>query len=461
MLRRADKSSLTLLPNESVRLLGCNAVIDRNPARRVVITGMGVIGPLGLSLEETWDALSNRRSGVVSLAGGTASAFSCGGVARDFSGKIDDFGPLDPARKRAIRKGLKLMCREIRMGVAAAQHALQHARLEPDSFDPDGTGVVYGCDHIVTLPEEFTAGFVACINGSQAFDFNKWGDTALGEVTPLWLLKYLPNMPASHIAIYNDLRGPNNSLTYREASSNIALGEAAATIRRGAAERIVAGATGCSISPLRSVQLSLHSQWTRNGCDPDHASRPFDAARNGMVPGEGAGALVLEDYDVAVKRGAKLYGELIGYGSSIVADPNSVADIQTAVKNAMQAALRIANVTPDDIGHVHAHGAGTQHGDEAEAAGIAAALETAQTPVTAAKSYFGNLGAAGGIVELVSSVLAMQNDRLFPILNCNRPDERCPIHIVTGSGGSPGSSVLNVNYTPQGQASAVIVRSCD
>ncbi len=438
--------------------MGLKAVIDRNPARRVVITGMGVIGPLGLSLDKTWDALSSKQSGVTSIKHGTASAFSCGGVAEQFSGKIDDFGPLDANRKKAIRKGLKLMCREIKMGVAAAQHALHSAQLEMGTFAPEGTGVVYGCDHIVTLPEEFVDGFNACINGSKTFEFEKWGGQALGEVTPLWLLKYLPNMPASHIAIYNDLRGPNNSLTYREASSNIALGEATATIRRGAAERIVAGATGCSIAPLRSVQLSLHSQWTRNGCAPDKASRPFDTNRNGMVPGEGAGAVVLEDYDVAVERGASIYGEVVGYGSSTVVDTNSVADVETAVCNAMRAAMRIAGMQPHELGHVHAHGAGTIYGDEAEAAGIAKALEGANIPVTAAKSYFGNLGAASGMVELVASLLAIRNDTLFPVLNCSSPDIQCPINVVTDINTRPGSSVLNVNYTPQGQASAVIVR---
>lgn len=397
----------------------------------------------------------------MSLRSGMTAAFSCGGVAAEFTGAIDQFGPLAPSQKKAIRKGLKLMCREIQMGVAAAQRALQDAQLAFSTYDSDGTGVVYGCDHIVTLPEEFTAGFAACINGSKAFEFEKWGDQALSNVTPLWLLKYLPNMPASHIAIYNDLRGPNNSLTYREASSNIAIGEAAATIRRGAAERIVAGATGCSIAPLRAVQLSLHSQWTRNGVAPELASRPFDLTRNGMVPGEGAGAVVLEDYDVAVQRGATIYGEVIGYGSSTVIDTNSVADIRSAVRNAMQAALRIGDMAAAELGHVHAHGAGTQHGDEAEANGIAAALGQTSIPVTAAKSYFGNLGAASGIVELIASILAIRQATLFPVLNCSRPDQACPIAVVTDRGVSPGQSVLNVNYTPQGQASAVLVRAVD
>ena len=420
---------------------------------------MGVIGPLGLSLDEFWSALAAGRSGVVSLNNAPAAAFTCGGVAGQFSGKIDEFGPLDGPRKRVLRKGLKLMCREIQMGVAAAQLALHDAHLEPGSFDPDGMGVVYGCDHIVTLPEEFAAGFAACLDNGHAFEFNKWGDQGLGQVTPLWLLKYLPNMPASHIAIYNDLRGPNNSLTYREASANIAIGEAAATIRRGAAERMVAGATGCYVSPLRAVQLSLHAQWTRNGCAPDQASRPFDSTRNGMVPGEGAGSLVLEDYELAARRGATIYGEVVGYGSSTVIDHNSVADIQQAVANAARSALRIANMTPAQLGHVHAHGGSTQYGDEAEAKGIAAALDQTSVPVTAAKSYFGNLGAAGGVVELIASLLSMREGTLFPILNCTHPDDACPITVVTSRDTAAGSSVLNINYTPQGQASAVVVRA--
>ena len=376
------------------------------------------------------------------------------GIASEFTGKIDQFGVLDQPRKRAIRKGLKLMCREIQMGVAAAQLTLQHAGLDEATMQPERTGVVFGCDHIVTLPGEFSDAYEAC-TGEQSFDFTQWGGPGISAVAPLWLLKYLPNMPASHIAIYNDLQGPNNSITYREASSNLAIGEAMETILRGGADRMLAGATGSSIAPLRAVQLSVTSQWANNGAAPNQLSRPFDKDRSGMVAGEGAGCLLLEELESATARGATIYGEILGHGSSVAVNKNSVADIRQAVANAAKAALRRAGIRPPELGHVHAHGAGTHSGDLAEAQGIHD-IVGAEVPVTTAKGAMGNLGAAGGIVELVASLLAMKNGQLFPTVNCDHPDPECPIRIVNKPNQSPGTTVLNLNYTPMGQASAVV-----
>ncbi len=431
------------------------------PFRRVVITGMGVISPLGNTIDSLWDSLQSGRSGVRRISGenGSTRAIRWGGVANDFSGKIDDFGQLDPPRRKAIRKGLKLMCREIKMGVAAAQLALQHSELLEGELDSDRTGVVYGCDHIVSLPEEFTDAYSACLQSGSGFEFSRWGTEGLSQVTPLWLLKYLPNMPASHIAIYNDLRGPNNSLTYREPSANYAIGEAFTNIRRGIADRMIAGATGSSVGPLRSIQTSIYSELAVNGETPETACRPFDQRRTGSVAGEGAAALLLEEYELARQRGATIYGEVLGHGSSVVASPNGVADIRQSVINAAQAAIRNAGFRIENLGHVHAHGNGTLHSDREEALAIQSILGKfqQQIPVTAAKSYFGNLGAASGIVELISSLLAIRNGRLFPILNCDSPDPDCPIRLARPPDDSPGSSVLNLNFSPNGQSSALLV----
>ncbi|MEM8679500.1 MAG: beta-ketoacyl-[acyl-carrier-protein] synthase family protein [Planctomycetota bacterium] len=425
--------------------------------RRVVITGMAVVSPLGKTLEALWDALAGARSGIrhTSRDSDSQQAFELYAPATDFKGKIDDFGPLEPAQKKAIRKGLKLMCREISMGVAAAQLALTNARLQADAYTPERSGVVYGCDHIVTLPQEFSGAIEACSQNGD-FEFGAWGTRGLNEVTPLWLLKYLPNMPASHIAIYNDLRGPNNSLTYREASSNVAIGEAYETIRRGSADMMIAGATGSSIAPLRAVQLSLVSPWCLNGVAPDQASRPFEAKRTGMVAGEGAAAIVLESLEAAEARGATIVGEILGHGSSTVIDQNSAADPQRALQNAMRNALRSSALAAENVGHVHAHGNGTPSGDEAEARAIAEFFGDHQPVVAAAKSYFGNLGAASGLVELIASLLAIDHQQLFRTLNYETPDPACPIRLAQGTEHAPGTSVLNLNYTPQGQASAVV-----
>ncbi len=429
-------------------------------SRRVVITGAGLVSPLGNSKESLWDALTSRRSGIAPLTSVPTEHLptSYGGEAREFTGQIDDFGPLDKKLKRSIKKGLNVMCREIEMGVAAAQFALADAGLEQGVYDADRTGAVYGSDYILTLPEEYAAGVRKCLDENGNFDFSQWAEKGLPEVTPLWLLKYLPNMPASHIAIYNDLRGPNNSITLREASANLAIGEAFWTIARGSADIIVAGATGTRIHPLRTVHVVLQEQVAGNGIDPTSACRPFDKDRTGAVLGEGSGAIVLEELETAEKRGANILAEVTGHGSSTVMDRNCVAQRDIALKNAITQSIRSAGLTPDEIGHVNAHGLATQQCDIDEARAIREVFGQRDVPVVAAKSYFGNLGAASGIVECVASILSLVNDRLFPTLNYETPDPECPVNVVKDDNVQPGNCFINVNVTPQGQASAVTVR---
>jgi 3-oxoacyl-[acyl-carrier-protein] synthase II len=432
----------------------------------VVITGMGVVSPLGNSLEQLWHGLLAGRSGVQRLpsVSGHPPAVPFGGLATEFSGTIDDFGPLDRERQKAIRKGLKLMCREIRMGVAAAQLAWHQAGFATAAHhDPDRSGVVFGCDHIVTIPEDFSEAFRACVAAEPQFGMEQWARVGMPQVTPLWLLKYLPNMPASHVAIYNDLRGPNNSLTYREPSANLALAEGATTIRRGAADCMVIGASGSSLGPLRCLQCALQTELAWQADDPAAACRPFDRDRSGAVPGEGAAAVVLECRDHALQRDAPIWAEVVAHGSSVVANRDSVADLRQAARNALQLTLRSGQIPTQEVGHLHAHGLGTRHADREEARAIRDVFGAAtdRLPVVAAKSYFGNLGAASGMVELISSLLALAHGQLFPVRNCQSPDPECPIRPVTDDRFKPGHSVLNLNFSPVGQASAVYLRAPD
>lgn len=428
--------------------------------RRVVITGFGLISPLGITPEALWEGLSAGRSGIAPLESLAAEAFpsSFGGEARDFHGHIDDFGELEKTTKRTIKKGLKVMCREIEMGVAAAQRALAHAGLVKGDFDPERTGTVYGSDHIMTVPEEFTEGIAACLDEQGKFDFSRWGKEGLPKVTPLWLLKYLPNMPASHIAIYNDLRGPSNSITLREASANLAIGEARCTIARGAADRMIAGATGTRIHSVRTIHVCLQEEVAKNGIAPEKASRPFDLDRTGLVLGEGAGAVVLEELETAKARGATIYGEVVGYGSSTVRDHDGTPHFDTAIKNALTQSLHIAGMSPDQIGHVHAHGLSTKQCDAEEARAINDVFDRRKVPVVAAKSNFGNLGAGSGVVELIASTMALNEGRLFSTLNYETPDPECDIAVVQNGDVSPGDSFLTANVSPQAQAAAILVR---
>ena len=431
--------------------------------QRIVITGLGVISPLGCSPDQLTERLRSQSSGVGPLTQVPTGVLPVdhGAEASEFTGAIEDYGPLDKALQRTIRKGSKLMCREIEMGVAAAQRAIDHAGLTPESRDRDRTGVVYGCDYIMTLPEEFAAGIQACQDEEGKFQFSQWAAKGLPQVNPLWLLKYLPNMPASHIAIYNDLRGPNNSITMREASPAAVLSEAYSTLQRGHADVLVVGATGSRIQTFRSLHASMQEALATipRGADAAQmaaACRPFDRDRNGAVLGEGAAAMILETLSHARARGATILGEVIGSGCSTVGPPWGPGYLGRAIANSLRMATRNADLAK--IGHVNAHGLGTVPSDNAEAEAIAEVFlkDRPRVPVTTAKGHFGNLGAGGGMVEIIASVGSLGGE-LFPTLNCEQLDPACDIQVVTGAGTPAGDSFISVNVTPQGQASAVLI----
>ncbi len=431
--------------------------------RRVVITGLGLISPLGNSPAELWDSLENRRSGVGSIESLPTEHLSIdfGGECKAFTGKIDNFGELEKKLQRSIKKGLRLMCREIQMGVAASQLAIADAGLTPGSYDETRVGTLFGSDYIITRPEEFADGVQECRDEQGEFQMQQWAEDGLAKVEPLWLLKYLPNMPASHVAIYNQLRGPSNSITVREASPALALAEATTIIQRGAADVMVAGATGSRIQPLRTLHVVLQEQLAdRNaavaGGDATKAARPFDADRGGIVVGEGAGVMILEEYEYAKARGANILGEIVGYGASSVSDASGVANYQQAFENIVAGALETSGLSADAIGHVHAHGLGTVRCDAEEAAAIHETL--GDTPVVAAKSLMGNLGGGSGMVETIGSLLAMNEGKLFSAANCENLDESCPINLVQNSDTPAGETFINLNVTPQGQASSILVK---
>src|SRR5213080_4452456 len=303
-------------------------------SRRVVITGIGLISPLGNSAEKLWECLASGTSGVRPLASIPGEVFStpCGAEARDFTGSIDDFGPLDKAMSRNIKKNLKVMCREMQIGIAAAQLALADCKLPQGSVNLDRVGCVYGSDYMLTMPQEFMAGIRNCLDEQGKFSFANWAEKGLTAVEPLWLLKYLPNLPASHIAIFNDLRGPNNSLTMREASSNLAIAEAYCTIARGHADAILAGATGTKVHPARTIHVVTQEEVAVHDGEPAKLSRPFDRHRAGAVLGEGAAAIMLEEVEHAQTRGAQILGEIVGFGSSAVSDVRGVGQYKTAFR---------------------------------------------------------------------------------------------------------------------------------
>ncbi len=434
--------------------------------QRVAITGLGLVSPIGSSLERVWESLRLGKSGISTIDSlPTASLpVKSGGQVKDFTGAIEDYGNLGKGLQRSIKKNMKVMCREIEMGVAAAQKALEHSGLG-EARDPERCGCLFGCDYILTRPEEYADG-VRHARGQAGGEFrmSDWPLLGLPKVNPLWLLKYLPNMPNSHVSIYNDFRGPNNSVTVREASSNLALAEATSIIQRGAADVMLVGATGSRIHPLRTAHVALIEDLAQERDDPSQMSRPFDVSSDGMVLGEGAGAVLLESYERAQARGAKIWGEIIGCGSAMVGPLASGSaaprdHLREAIRLALRGGLASAAERMPSTWHLHAHGLSSPAADASEARAISDVLGEADygsMSVVAAKSLFGNLGAGSGAVELICSLLALEHQQLFPIKNLQNQAPYAPWTAAT-SDSLPGQAFVHSSFTLQGQASTLVV----
>ena len=411
----------------------------------MVVTGIGVISPIGIGTDAFWGSLVEGRSGVRPL-----SWFGDTGLPRWIGAEVPDFVP---ARMIRQRKALKVMSRDIQLGVAAADLACNEAGLSAAGIDPDRLGVIFGADLIAADLPELTEVYRACTEDGK-FDFRSWGPKGMPALFPLWMLKYLPNMPACHIGIIQDARGPNNTHILGEVSGLTAVAEAASVIRRGQADAMIAGGTSSRIHP--TVFLRNRSRQLSGRCDePAAACRPFDADRDGIVFGEGAAAFVLETREHAQARGAKCLARILGSAAAFEPLRPDRPIRGTAIRSAIRSALASSGLRPSDLGYVSAHGLSTTLDDRIEAQAILKTL--GDVPVIAPKSYFGNLGAAGGVVEMAVSVLAFQRGAVPPTLNYRRPDPECPIRVVHGQPmplDRPAAILLS--HAATGQAVAVV-----
>ena len=412
----------------------------------ILITGVGVLSPIGIGCDAFWSALVAGRSGVRPLAMFDTSALSV-----RFGGQVVDF---DPRLYVRPRKSLKLMSRDIQLGFAAAELALADAGISAGSVAPERFGVVFGGDMIYAEPEDLESTYRRSVERG-GFSFPVWAEAIQEELHPLWLLKHLPNMTASHIAIAHDARGPNNSIVLAEVSSLLAVSEAAAVIGRGWADVMLCGGTGSRVHPTAIVSRG-ESRLSHRLDDCRRASRPFDRDRDGMVNGEGAGVFVLESRCHAEARGARPRGRVLGAASRC--DPRARAHgfDGSSVRQAIRGVLAAARLQAEEVGHVNAHGLSTIDMDRAEAAAIVA--ELGAVPVTAPKASFGNLGAGSGAVELAASILGIGRGLVPQTLNYEAADPACPVNVVHDEplAGRP-PTVLALNACSMGQAVAVAV----
>jgi 3-oxoacyl-[acyl-carrier-protein] synthase II len=416
--------------------------------REVVITGLGIVSPIGVGREEVWGSISGRTSGVKPI-----DQYAAAGWIAPWGGEVRDF---DPKEFIQPRKSIKVMSREIQLASAAAEMAWQDAGLAEAAIDADRFGVIGAAGLLYCELEELHQPFKSWMN-EETFDIEQWSRLAMGEMYPLWMLKYLPNMPACHIGIRYDARGPNNTIAQGDVSSLMAIAEAAEMIRRDLADVMIVGGTGSRVN-VTDVMWHAGARVSRDGdgtSDPSTVCRPFDLNRSGMVYGEGAAEFVLESRDHAERRGVRPLARIAGSASRYETTAESQQPSGDAIRRAIVAALAAAKLESFHVGHVNAHGNSTVEDDRAEARAIRTAL--GHVPVTAPKSFFGNLGHGSGAVELGVSLVALANGVIPPTLNYETPDPDCPVNVVTDARPPESKTFVKLNHNTLGQATAVVV----
>jgi 3-oxoacyl-[acyl-carrier-protein] synthase II len=426
--------------------------------RRVVITGLGLISPLGIGLEPFWSALDAGRGAVRKL-----ESFAVAGLPGDAAAEIFGFDPKTlaiPKHKKPLTKSLKYMARDIQLAVGAAELAVADAGLADGGVDPTRIGIDLGAGLISSDLDELAPAINIATRPDGTFDFATYGREGIPTITPIWLLKYLPNMLACHISILCDCQGPSNSITEADAASNLAIGEAFRIIARGRADVMITGGADSKIHPLSLVRMSLLDQMARTDGDRAAACRPFDRRRNGWVPGEGAGILILEEREHALARGARIYGEVLGFGSGCDANPAGGLDPNgRGTEVAIRAALKDADVAPADVGHVNAHGAGTVASDLAEARALRRIFGEEGVPVVGLKGALGNAVSGCGAIELIGSLLGVNAGKIPRTLNCDELDPELGLNVVRGGSRTTENTVfVNTNLTRHGQAAALVVQ---
>lgn len=427
----------------------------------VVITGIGVMSPIGVDLDAFWTNLASGRSGITktTLFPGFAAPDQAGGQVMEFTD--------ESARKVFLkdhRKNLKAMCREIQLGVASAMQALTNSQLDLSTINHERLGVEFGANLMLSAPDILASACDACISPEHpSLEMPLWGRIGLPRMEPLWLLRYLPNMPACHISIAADARGPSNSLTLDDASGNTVLGEAQRILQRGSADIMITGSTGTTLHPIKTMHLGLWHELATAPSEPAQRCRPFDRDAAGRVVAEGACTFILETRTHAEGRNAPILGRVLGTGSGVVTTREGRPLFREALVRAIRSALRGAGMSVEQIGHVNAHGLGMNDVDVAEAQAILDVFGNElgrRVPVTAMKSVLGNSGAGSGTLELAASLVALRHGVIPATLNCDHLHPDCPLNIVRGEPQSTTNKVvLNLNVTRAGQASAALVEA--
>ncbi len=412
--------------------------IRHHPSQRVVVTGIGVVAPNGIGKDAFWEALAQGRSGTR-----TIDRFDPSPYPSRVAGLVQGFDPRDYLDRKEARR----MSRASQMAVAAARMALEDAGFEITPQNRERVGVLMSTGN-GSFPETEEALRTMIEKGGM-------------RISPFFVPIMLPNMPAAQIAMQLGAIGYTNTTVTACAAGNQAIGEAAAAIRRGEADVILAGGAEAPICEFGLASFVAMRALSTHNDPPEKASRPFDATRTGFVPAEGAAVLVLERLDHALRRGARIYAEVAGFGATADGYHLTAPDPEgRGAVRAMKLALADAGVHPEEVDYINAHGTGTPLNDPAETRAIKAALgeEVARrVPISSTKSMTGHLLGAAGAVEAAACLLAMEHRFIPPTINLEHPDPECDLDYVPNVGRPKELRVVMSNGFGFGGQNAVVV----
>jgi len=428
---------------------------------RVVITGMGIVCPLGNDVESLWQAVLEGKSGVAKTTIFDASTFPT-----TFDAEVKDYDRSqfikNPQLHEYGNRGSGFV-------VGAAAQACRQAAIDVETDEPnDGIdrtrlGIYLGAGEGSVDNDVF---FAAIAEGwdteKDEMDWGRWAKVAFGGMHPMRELEQEPNMPAAHLAILTGARGPTRSCLTACAASTQSVGEATMLIRKGDADVIIAGGAHSMIHPLGLTGFNRLTALSTRNDSPETASRPFTASRDGFVLGEGAAILILESLSSAKKRGVEILAEVIGYGSS--SDAFRVTDMHEEGRGAIQAinaALSDAGITYKDVDYINTHGTSTAENDSIETKAIKTVFqeEAKNTPVSSVKSMLGHLIGAAGAAELITCVLAIRDNVVPPTMNLNDPDPALDLDYVPNKPRKiPVNIAMNESFGFGGQNNVVIIK---
>jgi 3-oxoacyl-[acyl-carrier-protein] synthase II len=410
---------------------------QRPPEERVVVTGMGAITSIGFGVDAFWQSLVEGRSGIRRITEFDPSAYPT-----QIAGLVRDFNPADFMDRKEARR----MSRFSQFAVAAARMALEDAGLPTEGLEREDAGVLLGC----------------AIGGLG--DTEKAVQTMLKRggmrISPFYIVMMAPNMASFHVAKTFGFVGYNNTCTTACAAGAQAIGEAAEVIRRGDAQIMLAGGTEAGFCELGLAAFSVGRAYSQRNSEPEKASRPFDADRDGFVGGEGSGVVVLESLAHARRRGARIYAEVLGYGASndayhlIAPHPEG-----EGAARAIRFALRDAGVEASQVDYINAHGTGTPLGDVAETRAIKKALgeHAYRVPISSTKSMIGHLWGAAGAVEAIATIKTIETGIIHPTINLETPDPECDLDYVPLKAREARVDVALCNSFGLGGQNAVLV----